>query len=92
MLTYQQKKDILTVTLFQSQRLGSSEKLVALCMVFNIDDKGHVDMRLPEISYMSRLHKRTVISIIKTLSDKIGLEVSVKGRKNIYYFVQWKSL
>jgi len=92
MLTYQQKKDILTVELFQSQRLNSSEKLVALCMAFMVDDRGNVDIRLPQLAYMSRLHKRTVIRVLKALAKKISLETSVEGRKNIYYFVQWRHL
>lgn len=92
MLTYQQKKDILTVQLFQSQRLTSSEKLVALCMACMIDDRGQVDMRMSQLSYMSRLHVRTVIRVLKSLAEKISLETNVEGRGNVYYFVQWSHL
>ena len=92
MLTYQQKKDILTVQLFQSQRLTSSEKLVALCMAFMIDDRGNVDIRMPQLASMSRLHKRTVIRVLKSLAEKINLETNVAGRRNVYYFVQWRKL
>jgi len=92
MLTYQQKKDILTVQLFQSQRLTSSEKLVALCMACMIDDRGRVDMRMSQLAYMSRLHVRTVIRVLKSLAEKISLETNVEGRGNVYYFVQWRHL
>ena len=92
MLTYQQKKDILTVELFQSQRLSSSEKLVALCMAYMIDDRGRVDMRMPQLSYMSRLSVRTVIRVLKSLAEKISLETNVEGRRNVYHFVQWRHL
>ena len=92
MLTYQQKKDILTVQLFQSQRLTSSEKLVALCMAYMIDDRGQVDMRMPQLAFMSRLHKRTIIRVLKSLAEKINLETNVEGRRNVYYFVQWRHL
>ena len=92
MLTYQQKKDILTVQLFQSQRLTSSEKLVALCMACMIDDRGLVDMRMSQLAYMSRLHVRTVIRVLKSLAEKISLETNVEGRGNVYYFVQWRHL
>ena len=92
MLTYQQKKDILTVQLFQSQRLTSSEKLVALCMAYMIDDRGQVDMRMPQLAFMSRLHKRTIIRVLKSLAEKINLETNVEGRRHVYYFVQWRHL
>ena len=92
MLTYEQNKEILTGQLFQSHRLTSSEKLVALCMAYMIDDRGQVDMRMPHLAFMSRLHKRTIIRVLKSLAEKINLETNVEGRRNVYYFVQWRHL
>ena len=92
MLTFQQKKDFMMAQLFQAKSLNSSEKLVALCMVFKIDDHGRSDIRVTELSDMARRHERTIRHIIHALQAKIDLHVTFSQGKNVYTFIQWAQL
>ena len=94
MLTYQQKKEFIMTQLFQAQSLDSSEKLVALCLVFKyIDDHGRCEASITALSTMARRHRRTIERIIESLESKINLKVSrSNGTVSVYTFIQWAEL
>ena len=94
MLTYQQKKEFIMTQLFQAQSLDSSEKLVALCLVFKyIDDRGRCEAPIADLAKMARRHRRTIERIIESLETKIKLDVKrANGTTSVYTFVQWAEL
>jgi hypothetical protein len=92
MLTYKQKREYLLTVIFQARGLSSSEKLVALCLAFNIDDSGRSTLKMNQLSQMSRLHLRHVRKMVRVLENKIDLKVRQGGRGNTYYFPQWAEL
>jgi|TARA_Y100000310_G_scaffold280023_1_gene299492 hypothetical protein len=94
MLTFQQKKEFIMTQLFQAQSLDSSEKLVALCMVFKyIDDRGRCVAPIADLAKMARRHRRTIERIINSLEKKINLDVTYKnGTVSVYTFIQWAEL
>jgi len=94
MLTYHQKKEFIMTQLFQAQSLDSSEKLVALCLVFKyIDDRGRCEASITDLAKMARRHRRTIERIIESLEDKIKLDVRrSNGTTSVYTFIQWAEL
>ncbi len=94
MLTYQQKKEFIMTQLFQAQSLNSSEKLVALCLVFKyIDDRGRCEAPITDLANMARRHRRTIEHILESLETKIKLDVKrANGITSVYTFVQWAEL
>ena len=92
MLTFQQKREHLLTVIFMATGLSSSEKLVALCLAFNIDDSGRSTLKMNQLSQMSRLHLRHVRKMVRVLESKIDLNVRHGGRGNTYFFPQWSHL
>lgn len=92
MLLFTQKKDHLLDAVFLAKSLSSSEKIVALCLLWRVNEHGWADPTLRELSDMSRLHKRTVRNALRALEDKIELSVRFTGRSSRYTFIQWTML
>ena len=92
MLTFKQKREHLLTVIFMAKGLSSSEKLVALCLAFNIDDSGRSKIKMDELSQMSRLHLRHVRKMVRALENKIDLNVRHGSRGNTFYFPQWAQI
>ena len=92
MLTFDEKKHYLLNALFRSNRLTSSEKIVALAMAFKINPDGSSNLTLREIGELSSLTKVTVKVCIGRLEEKIGLDVLRTPKKNYYRFTQWSGI
>ena len=70
MLTLQEKKDHVLNVLFRAESLSPTEKLVAVAMVFKINDNGVVDLRMAEIATLSSLTIRGLREVLKRLQSK----------------------
>ena len=92
MLLHTQKKDHLLDAVFLAKSLSSSEKIVALCLLWRVNEHGWADPTLRELSDMARLHKRTVRNALRSLEEKIELSVKFTGRGSRYTFIQWSML
>ena len=92
MLTFQEKREHLLNVLLRAESLTTVEKMVAIAMVFKIQDNGVVDLRMTEIASLSSLTVRGLRDVLKRLNQKIGLDIRGGASRNTYYFVQWRLL
>jgi hypothetical protein len=92
MLLYEEKKSHMMSVLFRARSLSSSEKLVALSLIWLTNEQGWSSPSSAELAEMSRLHERTVRYTIRSLEKKIDLNFSFSGRRNRYRFPQWDYL
>ena len=92
MLTFQEKREHLLNVLLRAESLTTVEKMVAIAMVFKIQDNGVVDLRMTEIASLSSLTVRGLRDVLKRLNQKIDLDIRGGVSRNTYYFVQWRML
>ena len=92
MLTFKEKREHVLNVLLRSQSLSPTEKLVAVAMVFKINDSGVVDLRMGEIAQLSSLTIRGLRYILKRLQEKNIFDVRHDGYRKTYYFVMWRML
>ena len=92
MLTLQEKKEHVLNVLFRAESLSPTEKLVAVAMVFKINDNGVVDLRMAEIATLSSLTIRGLREVLKRLQSKKIFDTRYHNAKKTYYFVMWRML
>ena len=92
MLTFQEKREFLLAGLIRSERLGTSEKMVAIALAFRVDSDGSSNITTREIMALASLSRQGVQNCIHGLEDKIDLIVSRTPAKNTYQFRQWSGL
>ena len=92
MLTFKEKREHVLNVLLRSQSLSPTEKLVAVAMVFKINDNGVVDLRMVEIATLSSLTIRGLRDVLKRLQAKRIFDTRFHGAKKTYSFVMWRML
>ena len=92
MLTFKEKKEHVLNVLLRSQSLSPTEKLVAVAMVFKINDNGVVDLRMVEIATLSSLTIRGLREVLKRLQAKKIFDTRFHNAKKTYYFAMWRML
>ena len=78
--------------LLRAETLSSTEKLVAVAMVFKINDLGVVDLRMSEIAQLSSLTIRGLRDVLKRLQAKQIFDTRYHEAKKTYYFAMWRML
>ena len=78
--------------LLRAETLSSTEKLVAVAMVFKINDLGVVDLRMKEIAELSSLTVRGLRDVLKRLQAKNIFDTRYHEAKKTYYFAMWRML
>jgi len=92
MLTFIEKKEHVLNVLLRAETLSPTEKLVAVAMVFKINDNGVVDLRMKEIAVLSSLTVRGLREVLKRLQAKQIFDTRYHNAKKTYYFVMWRML
>ena len=92
MLTFKEKREHVLNVLLRSQSLSPTEKLVAVAMVFKINDNGVVDLRMIEIATLSSLTIRGLRDVLKRLQAKRIFDTRFHGAKKTYSFPMWRML
>ena len=92
MLTFKEKREHVLNVLLRSQSLSPTEKLVAVAMVFKINDNGVVDLRMVEIATLSSLTIRGLRDVLKRLQAKKIFDTRYHEAKKTYYFAMWRML
>jgi len=92
MLLYKQKKDHLMTVLFQARSLNTSEKMVALTLIWLVNERGWTTASMSELGVLCRLHKKTVKYVVRSLEKKVDLNYERSGRCYRYRFPQWDVL
>ena len=92
MLTFKEKREHVLNVLLRSQSLSPTEKLVAVAMVFKINDNGVVDLRMVEIATLSSLTIRGLRDVLKRLQAKRIFDTRFHGAKKTCSFVMWRML
>ena len=92
MLTFKEKREHVLNVLLRSQSLSPTEKLVAVAMVFKINDNGVVDLRMVEIATLSSLTIRGLRDVLKRLQAKQIFDTRFHNAKKTYYFAMWRML
>jgi hypothetical protein len=92
MLTFKEKREHVLNVLLRSQSLSPTEKLVAVAMVFKINDNGVVDLRMVEIATLSSLTIRGLRDVLKRLQAKKIFDTRFHNAKKTYYFAMWRML
>jgi predicted transcriptional regulator len=92
MLTLTEKREHVLNVLLRAETLSSTEKLVAVVMVFKINDLGVVDLRMSEIAQLSSLTTRGIRYVLKRLQEKNIFDARYQGAKKTYSFVMWRML
>ena len=92
MLTLTEKREHVLNVLLRAETLSSTEKLVAVAMVFKINDLGVVDLRMSEIAELSSLTIRGLRDVLKRLQAKQIFDTRYHEAKKTYYFAMWRML
>jgi len=92
MLLYAEKKNHMMSVLFRAKSLNTSEKIVALSLIWLTNEEGWASPSSAELAEMCRLHERTVRYTIRSLEKKVDLNFASYGRRNRYRFPQWDYL
>ena len=92
MLTLIEKREHILNVLLRAETLSSTEKLVAVAMVFKINDLGVVDLRMSEIAELSSLTIRGLRDVLKRLQAKQIFDTRYHEAKKTYYFAMWRML
>ena len=92
MLTLTEKREHVLNVLLRAETLSSTEKLVAVAMVFKINDLGVVDLRMSEIAQLSSLTIRGLRDVLKRLQAKQIFDTRYHEAKKTYYFAMWRML
>ena len=92
MLTFPEKKEHVLNVLLRAETLSPTEKLVAVAMVFKINDLGVVDLRMSEIAQLSSLTIRGLRDVLKRLQAKQIFDTRYHEAKKTYYFAMWRML
>ena len=92
MLTFIEKKEHVLNVLLRAETLSPTEKLVAVAMVFKINDNGVVDLRMKEIAELSSLTIRGLRDVLKRLQVKNIFDIRYHNAKKTYYFLMWRML
>ena len=92
MLTLIEKREHILNVLLRAETLSSTEKLVAVAMVFKINDLGVVDLRMSEIAQLSSLTIRGLRDVLKRLQAKQIFDTRYHEAKKTYYFAMWRML
>jgi len=92
MLLHVEKKSHMMAVLFRAQSLNTSEKIVALSLIWLTNEEGWSSPSAAELATMCRLHERTVRYTLRSLEKKIELNYVSSGRRNRYRFPQWDYL
>ena len=92
MLTLTEKREHVLNVLLRAETLSSTEKLLAVAMVFKINDLGVVDLRMSEIAQLSSLTIRGLRDVLKRLQAKQIFDTRYHEAKKTYYFAMWRML
>ena len=92
MLLFGEKKSHMMSVLFRAKSLKTSEKIVALSLIWLTNEEGWSSPSGAELAAICRLHERTVWYTLRSLEKKIDLSFSTMGRRNRYRFPQWDYL
>ena len=92
MLTLTEKREHVLNVLLRAESLSSTEKLVAVAMVFKIGDNGVVDLRMKEIAELSSLTVRGLRDVLKRLQAKNIFDTRYHEAKKTYSFPMWRML